>query len=65
MSKGLPALEGLLLSVDFSSEEEGDTLCLYVNGLLTVLTEMENVKVEGHHHLPNNRQRTRGPDHVC
>lgn len=65
MSKGPPALEGSLLSVDFSSEEEDDTLCLYVNGLLTVLTEMENVKVEGHHYLPNNWQRTRGPDHVC
>ena len=64
MSKGLPALEGLLVSVDFSSEEEDDPLCLYVNGLLTVLTEMENVKVEGHHHLPNNGQCTRGPDHV-
>lgn len=44
-----PSSQGL----DFSSVEEDEALCLYVHGLLRVVTDTENVKVECHHPLPN------------
>lgn len=39
--------------LNFSSVEEDEVIYLYVHGLLRVVTEMKDVKVDDHHHPPN------------
>lgn len=52
----------LLSGPGFFICRKDEALCLYVHGLLRVVTEMENVKVERHHHLPNSANEKRVPE---